>query len=187
MSLEGSFVEHCAPTLAGIKVASLFCFFPENKRQFARQMKLWRDWFARHGLRLVVLRGSCEKNSFLLYLYRTQVLTRELERPEIRGFLCSLGYDVSVGCEGLLRQMGQRLRSCQDFPHEIGVFLGYPLEDVQGFIENRGRNYTCCGCWKSYGDPDQARRRFSSYRACTAAYKRRYADGIGVERLTVAV
>ncbi len=66
MSLEESLVEHCAPTLAGIKVANLYCFFPEDSRQFALQMKLWRAWFARRSLRLVVLRGSHAKNSFLL-------------------------------------------------------------------------------------------------------------------------
>ncbi len=26
-----------------------------------------------------------------------------------------------------------------DFPHEIGLLLGYPPEDVIGFIENRGQ------------------------------------------------
>jgi len=187
MSLEESLVEHCAPTLAGLKVASLYCFFPENDRQFALQMKLWREWFSRRGLCLTVLRGNREKNSYLLYLYRSRALERELEQPEVREFLCSLGYDVTIGYDGLLRQLGMRLRGCQDFPHEIGVFLGYPLEDVRGFIENRGRNCTCCGCWKSYGDPSKARHCFSSYRACTEAYKRRYAGGTGIERLTVAV
>ncbi len=184
MSLEESLVEHCAPTLAGLKVASLYCFFPENNRQFVLQMKWWREWFARRGLCLTVLRKN--QRSYLLYLYRTDALERELERPEVRDFLRTLGYDVASGLDGLLRQMGTRLRSCADFPHEIGVFLGYPLEDVRGFMENRGRNYTCRGCWKSYGDPVQARRRFSSYRACTAAYRRRYASGMGIERLTVA-
>ncbi len=187
MSLEESLVKHCAPTLAGIKVASLYCFFPDNNRQFALQIKRWREWFARRGLRLTILRGSCEKNSYLLYLYRAGALERELAQPEVRKFLRSLGYDVSAGYDGLLRQLGLRLRGCQDFPHEIGVFLGYPLEDVRGFIANQGRNYTSCGCWKSYGDPAEANRRFSSYRACTAAFQRRYAGGIGIEQLTVAV
>lgn len=187
MSLEESLVEYCAPTLAGIKIASLYCFFPEDSRQFAVQMKLWREWFSRRGLQLTVLRGSHAKNSYLLYLCRPKALAQELKRSEVRDFLHSLGYDITKGRDGLLQQLGQRLRNSQDFPHEIGVFLGYPLEDVLGFIENQGRNYTCCGCWKSYGDPDQAHRCFSSYRACTAAYKRRYADGMGVEQLTVAV
>lgn len=187
MSLEESLIEHCSPTLAGLKAASLYCFFPENNRQFALQMKLWREHFTRRGLRLTVLRGNCRENTYLLYLYRPKALSRELERPEVQDFLRAQGYNTADGCDGLLRQLGRRLRTCQDFPHEIGVFLGYPLEDVLGFIENRGRNYTCCGCWKSYGDPAQARRRFSSYRACTEDYKRRFARGIGVAQLTVAV
>ncbi len=185
MSLEESLVKHCAPTLAGLKVASLYCFFPENNRQFALQMKRWREWFARRGLCLTVLRKN--RKSYLLYLYRTEALKQELERIAVRDFLRSLGYDVAAGFDGLLQQLGIRLRDCANFPHEIGVFLGYPLEDVRGFMENRGRNYTCRGCWKSYGDPVQAHRRFSSYRACTVAYKRRYAGGMDVERLTVVV
>ena len=51
-------------------------------------------------------------------------------------------------CDGMLRQLSRRLCCEADFPHEIGVFLGYPLTDVVGFIENQGRNFTCCGCWK---------------------------------------
>ncbi len=187
MSLEDSLVEYCAPTLAGLKIASLYSFSPEDGRKFAAQMKLWRERFSRRGLRLDVLRGSCAQNSYLLYLCRPHALSRELARPEVREFLRALDYDVSAGWDGLLRQLGRRVRACAEFPHEIGVFLGYPLEDVRGFIENGGRNFTSCGCWKSYGDPELARRRFSRYRACTAAYKRRYADGADVERLTVAV
>ncbi len=64
MSLEESLVKHCAPTLAGIKVASLYCFFPDSNRQFALQMKRWREWFAHRGLCLTVLRRNRERNSY---------------------------------------------------------------------------------------------------------------------------
>ena len=43
------------------------------------------------------------------------------------------------------------------FPHEIGLFLGYPFEDVMGFIENKGENYLCSGCWKVYSCEQDAR------------------------------
>lgn len=186
MSLEDSLVEHCSPTLAGIKVASLYRFFPEDSRQFALQLKLWRKWFARHGLCLVALKGYRQSNSYLLYLYRPHALALELARPEVREFLSSLGYNVEDGYDKSLRQLILRLSQSPQFPHEIGVFLGYPLEDVVGFIKNGGKNYTYCGCWKSYGDPAEARRRFSSYRACTETYKRRYAKGVSIVHLTVA-
>ena len=38
-----------------------------------------------------------------------------------------------------------------EFPHEIGLFLGYPVEDVKGFIKNRGKNCLYSGYWKVYG------------------------------------
>ena len=31
----------------------------------------------------------------------------------------------------------KRLNEDAEFPHEIGLFPGYPPEDVRGFIENR--------------------------------------------------
>jgi hypothetical protein len=46
------------------------------------------------------------------------------------------------------------------FPHEIGVFLGYPAEDVLGFIINEGRNYVCCRHWKVYHDIERAQEMF---------------------------
>lgn len=53
-----------------------------------------------------------------------------------------------------------------EFPHEIGIFLGYPLEDVDGFITHQGENCKLCGCWKVYGNVEQARRTFANYEKC---------------------
>lgn len=186
MTFEESLIEHCSPTLAGIKVAGLYRYVPEDRRQFALQYKFWREWFGRRGLRLTVLKGCRETGSYLLYLYREDALRRLLSQPDVRGFLASLGYDADGEHRALLGQLTHRLCLEREFPHEIGVFLGYPLSDVQGFIRNKGKAYTCCGCWKSYGDPHRARRRFAGYRACTAIYKRHYAGGTPITRLTVA-
>ena len=49
------------------------------------------------------------------------------------------------------------------FPHEMGVFLGYPLEDVKGFIQNGGRGSLFTGYWKVYHDPERARLTFLAY------------------------
>ena len=84
------------------------------------------------------------------------------------------------------RRRAARLCLEEEFPHEIGVFLGYPLDDVKGFIRHKGRDYTFCGCWKCYGDPQAARRRFERYRRCTAVLRRRYAEGTPITQLIVA-
>lgn len=60
-----------------------------------------------------------------------------------------------------------RLRNNADFPHEVGLFLGYPPEDVRGFIENRASGFKLIGCWKVYGDVDAARKKFESFESCT--------------------
>ena len=69
--------------------------------------------------------------------------------------------------------------------HEIGVFLGYPLTDIRGFICNEGRNCLCCGCWKVYSEPERAMKLFARYRKCTEAYARLFAAGFPLSRLTV--
>lgn len=68
----------------------------------------------------------------------------------------------------------------------MGLFLGYPPEDVQGFMECRAKGFRCVGCWKVYGDAEKAQKLFASYKKCTAVYTARHAKGTPVERLTVA-
>ena len=71
-----------------------------------------------------------------------------------------------------------------DFPHEIGLFLSYPPEDVKGFLEHRPCK--CVGCWKVYENEEAAKKTFAKYKACTRVYCRQLASGIDIERLTVA-
>lgn len=78
-------------------------------------------------------------------------------------------------------------RVCRsEFPHEIGFFLGYPYEDVIGFIKNRGQNYLEVGPWKVYANQNQARRTFARYRRCARIYARAYRSGQSLRRLTVS-
>ena len=64
------------------------------------------------------------------------------------------------------------------FPHEVGLFLGYPLDDVTGFIEQKGKNYKCCGIWKVYGNPtSRPRMLFRKLKKCSEIYRRLFADG----------
>ena len=51
-----------------------------------------------------------------------------------------------------------------DFPHELGVFLGYPIEDVEDYIINKGEKYKLCGFWKVYHDVESAEKTFELFR-----------------------
>jgi hypothetical protein len=101
-----------------------------------------------------------------------------LEHAAVRGTLHSLGYPEPpggraersawpyAGLDVQLRHLAKRFREGAEFPHEIGFFLGYPPEDVLGFIRHRGAHCKLCGMWKVYSDVEKARLLFSEYARC---------------------
>ena len=108
-----------------------------------------------------------------------------MAKPSYKSFLSQMGYRKIEKLDDLILQLSHRLCVNEEFPHEIGVFLGYPLEDVIGFIENGGKNFTCCGHWKSYGPPAKAQKCFLQYRKCTETYKRLFERGMAIEQLVM--
>jgi hypothetical protein len=180
---EQMLIEQCAPTLAGLKPASLFRF---SALSAARDtVRSWDERLRPLGIRAAVLKECPVTGAVMVYLYRETWLEEIVEEAETRRFLERCGYrDFRI--PAMLALLSERFCLEQEYPHEIGVFLGYPLEDVVGFIRHKGRNFTCCGLWKCYGDPLAAQTRFARYRACTADYKRRYAHGTPVIQLIVA-
>lgn len=191
-NFETVMIEQCSPVLAGLKPANLFRHENRDRTAFYATVAGWDARLAPKGIRLLVLKECPHSHWYLVYLYRPAKLGAALAQPGVGAFLRREGYALPsdpatpAGCAQLLRQLAGRLSCDGDFPHEIGVFLGYPLGDVEGFIANRGRNFTCCGCWKSYGDPDAARRHFAQLNKCTAVYLRLFHSGTPVLKLAVA-
>ena len=74
-----------------------------------------------------------------------------------------------------------------EFPHEVGLFLSYPPEDVKGFIDHRANGFKCAGLWKVYGDEEKARSLFAKYKKCTEIYCALWQSGSKLEQLAVAV
>lgn len=176
-------IRHCSPTLAGLKTGSLFSCRYETEEALREDVRAMNRLLVPKGLRVLSLRYR--EGLALIYLYRPDRLDRDLTAPAAARLLEERGYPCGNADLCVVKLLHQ-LRERREFPHEIGLFLGYPLEDVKGFIQNKGQGYACCGLWKSYGDPRAARRYFDRCRACTAAYKRRYAAGVPLERLIVA-
>lgn len=182
---EQALIEQCAPTLAGLKPASLFRIQGPSLAWLVEKANAWDQLLSPLGMRVQTLRQCVKTTASIVYVYREEWVCRLLTDPDTRQFLADTGYTLT-SLPGLLAQLSQRLCLDQDYPHEIGVFLGYPLEDVVGFIENQGRNFTCCGYWKVYGDPTGAQQCFARYRRCTERYKELYQHGTPILRMVVA-
>ena len=180
---EELLIRHCSPTLAGIKTGNLFSCAYESKEQLMANISRLNKKLVPKGLRVLPLR--MEQRRVLIYVYRPRALEQDLRDGRARAILERNGYPPEPPGRCLIRLM-ERLQGKNGFPHEIGLFLGYPPEDVQGFIEHKACGHKCAGCWKVYGDPEAARCTFERYERCSRDYDRQWRLGKSIERLTVA-
>ena len=96
------------------------------------------------------------------------------------------GFSRAIGLEYANRKTFKGDES-GEFPHEVGLFLSYPPEDVKGFIDHRANDFKCAGLWKVYGDEEKARSLFAKYKKCTEIYCTLWQSGSKLEQLAVAV
>jgi hypothetical protein len=176
-------VSYGAPTLAGIKTASMFTTPCTNVSVLMEEMKAFNRRFAARGLRIIPLR--MQKDRMLIYLFRSEMLKQDIAQQGALSILKERGY-TACSAEQCLGELVRHLRSDEEFPHEIGLFLGYPPEDVYGFIHHRDKACKCVGEWRVYGDEAAARDRFESYTRCRNVYCRNLSVGYTIEDLAVA-
>ncbi|MBR1930359.1 MAG: DUF3793 family protein [Lachnospiraceae bacterium] len=157
----------CAPLIAGLKVSNLLNI---RKDLFSRMKEIVKDshlsWF--------LLLENEEKVTVLLYHRRS--LETYLAQGKVREQLRKAGYR-SLTLRDILSGFRERYRrymhsQCGDdrytkdreeFPHEMGLLLGYPVEDVEGFVKNKGNNFLCTGYWKVYENQDRKQKLFERF------------------------
>lgn len=154
---------HMAPSLLGIKCANLVSL---NQTEFnlPEHLKRFNDKVSVKGLKLKMLCTHHHKT--LILLYNEILLKKQLSDRKNLEILKKYGYSESMTLNETLSQLATRIQSEEQFPHEIGVFLGYPADDILGFIKNKGENYMFCGYWKVYSDAERAKRIFLNYDKC---------------------
>lgn len=180
---EELIVKHCSPTLAGLKTGNIIAFHGETEegsRAFARYLN---SILVPKGLRAMLFSRG-QGRSELMYIYRPEKLEADLSDETAREILTGAGYPVDNTNHCVVRLL-HRLREGKGFPHEIGLFLGYPSEDVKGFIENGAKCCKCCGYWKVYGDEDKVMKTFCRFEKCTRIYCRCWDQHRCIDRLVV--
>lgn len=156
-SLQVQLILQCAPFLKGIKIACILNITEENSRELYEILE-------GTGIKFKILtrnHGKC-----LVLLYRRESFSRYLKRTDVREFLGSYGYE-DVEPEKMLERLSKRVCQYSDgeicFPHEIGAFLDYPIDDVKCFIEKDGKDSLFSGYWKVYNNPGRAKMIFWAY------------------------
>ncbi|PSJ30908.1 hypothetical protein UF10_08610 [Peptostreptococcus russellii] len=157
---ENILATFCSPALMGKKVSNLVSVSKEEVPEVSTLVNSYNQKLNRHDIKI---KKVCECGErILLLVYREELLRNHLLTSEIREILMNYGYSKSNTIDEDLEILSRKMQKIK-FPHEIGVFLGYPLSDVQGFIENKGRNYKYCGYWKVYKDTQEAQKIFLMY------------------------
>lgn len=179
---EEVLISHCAPTLAGLKTANMITLKYPDPDEMDQDLNSMNLRLRNKGVRMIPLRW--QDGIGLIYIYRPDKLCRDLQDSCARKIMQENGYPVDDP-DACLNCLKDRLSSCDHFPHEIGLFLGYPSEDVLGFIDNKAQNSKYTGCWKVYGNLEKAMILFSRFQKCTNVYREKWGEGRSLEDLTV--
>ncbi len=179
---EEIIIKHCSPTLAGIKTGSLFSVKITEEMDINREIRQLNDVLRKKGLRIIPLKKTHE--FALIYLYRPAHLKKDLSDPKALSILKKKGYELKSP-ECCIVQLVKNLKSDGAFPHEIGLFLGYPPSDVECFMKHPCNGVKCCGCWKAYSDEEKAMNMFMRFKKCTEAYHEMNKKGKSLHQLAV--
>lgn len=159
--LEKLLALHCTPVLKDRKVSNMFHIQRDSFDDLSATLSLYNGKLNQKGIHLTMFQQESERVT--VFVYRRRRLALLLERKDVQAFLRRFDYP-SGPLTAILRHLDRRLRDCKGYPHEIGIFLGYPLHDVEGFIEQR--ECVLMGYWKVYRYPAAAQRLFALYDAC---------------------
>ena len=86
-----------------------------------------------------------------LVFINKSALSNVLSNKKCLNFLKFIGYPSNYTLDGYIDLLINKLHT-KDFPHEIGIFLGYPLKDVVGFMGYGNYKFCKTRYWRVYGD-----------------------------------
>lgn len=143
-NIETQLALQCAPLITGLKVSNLLIISKGNEEVVKRILN-------RTGISYYRLIQTRTKTTFLLF--RRNELEEFLSDENVKNVFMKAGYK-SLQIGKILRTFSLRYEAYMQgdkcFPHEMGLLLGYPVEDVVGFVENNGKNFLYSGYWKVY-------------------------------------
>lgn len=155
--LQFQIVLRCAPFLKGMKTACAV----NIEEQYCTELK---GILADTDIEYRYL--STDKGRRLAYFYRKKELSDYLRRTDVKRFLERFGYgwmEPEKALDRLSERVCRYIRRGAGFPHEIGAFLDYPIDDVRCFIEQKGKGGVMTGYWKVYHNPGKAQLIFQAY------------------------
>ena len=152
-------IRNAGPTIKKHKTSSLINFSSSNRNL----NNMWNRYKNEVKDKLDVDYFELKKdatNTFVLF-YNSEKVESAIRDNKNMQFLKRFGYNENMDIKQCLLLLGQRFE-CM-CPHEIGIFLGYPLEDVVSFVDFPKSKCKMVGYWKVYHDIEKAEIIFNKY------------------------
>jgi hypothetical protein len=175
--VEVELAMQCAPLITGMKISNLFSIGLDA-------YKAMYDILENSGIS--VYQMGLLDGRVLFLLYQENQLTSYLSRKDVAELLTRFGYDnVTPDCilDTCCRRYQKYMLEKKDFPHELGLILGYPPEDVEGFVSQQGKNSLYTGYWKVYKDPEAKKALFDRFEYAKESLIHLLSCGIGMKEI----
>lgn len=153
-------VDLLGPVLAGVKPAEIMSFKTCDAYAGQKLASIERHMQDLPTLALRKL-GHSDGSTKVLF-YHPQALKTQVLKLPVRKFLVDEGYRLDQPIEIIIDQLLLRFEN-REMPHEIGVFLGYPLKDVLGFLGRAKLRYQKTQGWQVFGDPRVSDRLYQEF------------------------
>ena len=176
MSFDQMMIHFCAPTLCEIKPGNMF--FVKNNDFTQTSFEQWKQSLFLRGFLSFAIRLS--ENSTAIFVCNVCWVRKILGDISVHSYLVEKGYHCG-GVFDFVNDFTYRLHTTQGFPHEIGVVLGYPVDDVIEFKNHEGQNCKYCGQWKTYTDIEKAKQCHCNYKNCCGFCEKLYNEGYSLD------
>lgn len=170
---------HCAPALGKYKTANMFHVERSTIDNIEELINFYNLIFNEKKIGIQLFQAT--QHRYTIFVFSFKDLENVLHQRNVQKFLSAYGYkDFSIS--GSFKHLEYRLNHEGEYPHEIGLFLGYPLEDVQGFIEKKP--CTLIGTWKVYtSNVMLAKEKFKLYELARKEYINKVKQGITISQI----
>ncbi|WP_317310589.1 DUF3793 family protein [Clostridium thermobutyricum] len=158
-SLEKYLLFTLSPVIGGLKPSSTITL-SYDKKEYSIWSNYKKEFLEILKLKEIVLRKGTKAE--IILIYNEENLLNCINKKDNRKFLNKLGYDLTLTLEENLDILVYRYEKYH-CPHELGVFLGIPIEDVIDFMECSDKKCLMCGYWKVFNNYNNAKDIFNKY------------------------
>jgi len=175
--LEEKLAYHSAPALCGIKPSNLINISNNSLHKVLSDIKSLNEIYNPNNCFQILKKTD---SGILLLVYKKKKLEEYLFLDDNRSYLESIGYKRSDYIDDYIYELKRRINDNEIFPHEIGLFLGYDLDDTLEFIKGN-KKPLLKGVWNVYSKKEEKRILFEKYYRCRDCVVRLVNKGFSIE------